>query len=102
MGGSDFSTERLLESFKSLQLDPWPGYTENPIDDDRIPARRLTGSEGQVGEKGSGAHGSHGGGRCCGREGPRWRVDGEQGRTVGLRGAAMAFRWPEGRRAAGK
>jgi hypothetical protein len=50
-GGSDFSTERPMESFKSLQLGPWPGYTENPIDDDRIPPRGFTGGEGQVGEK---------------------------------------------------
>jgi hypothetical protein len=52
--------------------------------------------------KGSGAHGGHGGGRCWGREGLRRRVDGEQGRMAGLRGAEMVFRWPKGRRAAGK
>jgi hypothetical protein len=36
---------------KSLQLDPWPGFTEKPIDGDQIPARGLTGGEGKVGEK---------------------------------------------------
>jgi hypothetical protein len=50
-GGTDFSTERPLKSFESLQLGPWPGYTENPIDDDRIPVRGLTGGEGEMGGK---------------------------------------------------
>jgi hypothetical protein len=37
-----------LESFESLQLGPWPGYTGKPIGADQIPARELTGGEGQV------------------------------------------------------
>jgi hypothetical protein len=37
-----------LERFKSLQLGPWPGYTGNSIGADQIPARGLTGGEGQV------------------------------------------------------
>jgi hypothetical protein len=60
--------------------------------------RRRGGSGGN----GSGAHGDHGGGWCWRREGLWRRVDGESGRTAVLRGAAKAFRWPEGRRAAGK
>jgi hypothetical protein len=32
-------------------LDPWPGFTEKPIDGDQIPARGLTGGEGKMGEK---------------------------------------------------
>jgi hypothetical protein len=32
-------------------LGPWPGYTENSIDDDRIPALGLTGGEGEMGGK---------------------------------------------------
>jgi hypothetical protein len=36
---------------KSLQLGPWPGFTEKPIGDDQIPARGLTGGDGEVGEK---------------------------------------------------
>jgi hypothetical protein len=32
-------------------LDPWPGFTEKPIDGDQIPARGLIGGEGKVGEK---------------------------------------------------
>jgi hypothetical protein len=60
--------------------------------------RQRGGSEG----KGSEAHGGHGGGRCWGREGPRWHFDGEQGRAAELRGVASAFWWPEGRRAIGK
>jgi hypothetical protein len=51
MGGTDFFTERPLERLKSLQLGPWPGFTEKPIDGDQIPARALTGGEGKVGEK---------------------------------------------------
>jgi hypothetical protein len=57
---------------------------------------------GASGGKGSGAHGGHGGGRCWGREGPRRCIDSEQGRAAELRGTSMAFRRPEGRRAAGK
>jgi hypothetical protein len=73
-----------------------------PISGVQIPARGLTSGEGQVGGKGSGAHGGHEGGRCWGREG-LWRwFDGEQGQAAVLRGAVMAFRWPEGRRAVGK
>jgi hypothetical protein len=49
--GTDFSTERPLERLKSLQLGPWLGFTEKPIDVDQIPARGLTGGEGKVGEK---------------------------------------------------
>jgi hypothetical protein len=41
----------VLESFESLQLGRWPGYTENPIDDDRIPVRGLIGGEGGMGGK---------------------------------------------------
>jgi hypothetical protein len=37
-----------LESFEALQLGPWPDYTGSPIDADQIPARELTGGEGQV------------------------------------------------------
>jgi hypothetical protein len=37
-----------LESFESSQLGPWPDYTGGPIDADQIPARELTGGEGQV------------------------------------------------------
>jgi hypothetical protein len=51
MGGTDFSTERPLESFKSLQLGPWPGYTEKPIGGDQIPVRGLIGGEGEVGKR---------------------------------------------------
>jgi hypothetical protein len=36
---------------KFLQLGPWPGFTEKPIDSDQIPVRGLTGGEGKVGEK---------------------------------------------------
>jgi hypothetical protein len=99
MGGSDFSTERPLESFKSLQLAPWPGYIENLIDDDRIPVRGLIGGEGQVGEKvqeltavtgvaGVGEEKGRGGkstasrGGRRGSEGQRWR---SHGRRVGER-----------------
>jgi hypothetical protein len=32
-------------------LGPWPGYTEKPIDGDRISARGVTGGEEKVGEK---------------------------------------------------
>jgi hypothetical protein len=32
-------------------LVPWPGFTEKPIDDDRISVRGLTGGEGKVGGK---------------------------------------------------
>jgi hypothetical protein len=31
-------------------LDPWPCFTEKPIDGDQIPAMGLTGGEGKVGE----------------------------------------------------
>jgi hypothetical protein len=51
MGGFFFSTQRPLESFKSLQLGPWPSYTGIPIGGDQIPARGLTGGEGEVGKK---------------------------------------------------
>jgi hypothetical protein len=34
----------------------------------------------------SGTHGGHGGGRCRGREQPRWRNSGEQGRAAELEG----------------
>jgi hypothetical protein len=40
-----------LESFESLQLGPWLGYTGKPIGADQIPARGLIGGEGQVGKK---------------------------------------------------
>jgi hypothetical protein len=43
--------ERPLERFESLQLGPWLGFTEKPIDGDQILARGLTGSEGKMGEK---------------------------------------------------
>jgi hypothetical protein len=46
--GCCFLTDRPLETFESLQLGPWPGYTGGPIDADQIPARELTGGEGQV------------------------------------------------------
>jgi hypothetical protein len=58
--------------------------------------------QGTSGGKGLGAHGGHGDGRCWGREGPRWRVDGEQRRAAELRGAASVFRWLDGRRAVEK
>jgi hypothetical protein len=51
MGGTAFSTEWPLESFESLQLGPWSGYTGMPIGGNQISARWLTGSEGKVGEK---------------------------------------------------
>jgi hypothetical protein len=102
MGGFWFSTERPLERFESLQLDPWPGYTGMPIGGDQIPARGAHRRWGESGGTGSGAHGGHEGGRCSGREERRRRADGEQGRAAELRGAAIAFRWPEGRRVAGK
>jgi hypothetical protein len=34
-----------------LQLGPWPGFTEKPINGDQIPVRELTGGKGKVGEK---------------------------------------------------
>jgi hypothetical protein len=48
MGGTAFSTERPLESFKSLQLGPWPDYTGVPIGGDQILVRGLTSGEGKV------------------------------------------------------
>jgi hypothetical protein len=46
--GCYFLTDRPLETFELLQIDPWQGYTGNPIGADQIPARGLTGGEGQV------------------------------------------------------
>jgi hypothetical protein len=43
-----------LESFKSSQLGPCPDYTGSPIDADQIPARELTGGEGQMRENAQG------------------------------------------------
>jgi hypothetical protein len=48
--GCCFLTDRPLETFELLQIDPWPGNTRNPIDADQIPARGFIGGEGQVGE----------------------------------------------------
>jgi hypothetical protein len=39
---------KALGSFESSQLGPWPDYIGSPIDADQIPARELTGGEGQV------------------------------------------------------
>jgi hypothetical protein len=43
-----FPTDRPLESFESLQLGPWPGYTGKLIGVDQILARGLTSGEGKV------------------------------------------------------
>jgi hypothetical protein len=51
MGGVLIFHRKALERLKSLQLGPWPGFTEKPIDGDQIPARGLTGDKGKVGEK---------------------------------------------------
>jgi hypothetical protein len=48
--GCCFLTDRPLETFELLQIDPWPGYIGNPISADQIPVRGLIGDEGQVGE----------------------------------------------------
>jgi hypothetical protein len=62
-------TDRPLERFEPLQLDPWSGFTEG------IDQRRPKSGEGAhrwqgAGEgKCSGTHGGHMGGRCRGREG---------------------------------
>jgi hypothetical protein len=47
--GCCFLTDRPLETFELLQIDPWPGYTGNPIDADQIPVRGFICGEGQVG-----------------------------------------------------
>jgi hypothetical protein len=60
--------------------------------------QRRGASEGKC----SGTHGGLEGGRCRGRKGPRRRNGGEQGRAAEVRRTSLAFRWLEGRRAAGK
>jgi hypothetical protein len=78
-----------------LQLGPWPGYEGKPIGADQIPARGLTGSEGQVGEKvhgltavtgvaGVGEEKGRGGGLTANRDGRRrrsggWSAEGRSG-----------------------
>jgi hypothetical protein len=52
--GTNFSTERPLERFESLQLGPWL------IDGDQIPARGLTGGEGKWGKRFSSSRRSRG------------------------------------------
>jgi hypothetical protein len=49
-GGTAFSTERPLESFESLQLGSWPGYTGMPIGGDQISARGSPAVRGKWGE----------------------------------------------------
>jgi hypothetical protein len=53
-----FELRRVLISYrkdprkiKNMQLGPWPGFTEKPINGDQIPARGLIGGKGKVGQK---------------------------------------------------
>jgi hypothetical protein len=89
--GCCFLTDRPLETFELLQIDPWPGYTGNPIDADQIPARGFIGGAGQVGEN------VHGLSTVSGVAGV-----GEQGQAAEVRGTSLTFQRPEGRRAVRK
>jgi hypothetical protein len=84
-----------LGSFESSQLGPWPDYTGSPIDADQIPARELTGGEGQVrgnaqgltavsGVAGVGEERGRGGVTTTNRGG-RWRSEGRRRRSGGRR-----------------
>jgi hypothetical protein len=100
--GCYFLTDRPLETFESLELSPWLDYTGGPTDCRPNSGERAHRRRGASKGKCSGTHGGHVGGQCRGREGLRWRNDGEAKRAAELRGGSTAFRWLGCRRVVGK